>query len=701
MSHSPQSLLLDFPYPSVTHPDHERRRRHSHHQSSPRSRFPLSIKSRRRVISEMTKVDDSRDRDLIRRAEAGARLLVNAGPGTGKTEIAAQRMGSLIGTGLSPGQLLVLSFSRSAVRNLTGRLVRVTDSDDHTLEELRHVSIRTFDSWSFRMLRLLGYPASTLLARGHDENIAALTASMTGTERDKIRALAGDRRHLIVDEFQDLPGVRGELVLALLDLLAPPGQAGTGFTVLGDPAQAIYGFAAGSKERGFPTPAEYWKTIKDTYGADLKVLTLSHNFRADKPLAELSSSLREVLLSQRTDAEKLRIVREEVAKLPPPEAPVGPSWLSGDDARSRAILTRTNGEALRVLQSLFGWNVKGGATPVRLHAGSHASFPPAWVAALLGPLRSSHLPKSQFRKIYSHLTQAWGDATSRSVGLPSERVAWLRLCRASGVSEDASGIQLPELRSRLRWPDAFPDDQVAGEDGLVVTTIHQSKGLEFDIVTVLDAPRDGLESDDDEESGNRSILEEAKVHYVAVTRAGRQLTRLDGEKLRQAPRARKLQGDRERLCYWQYGRINLEMGLRGDIDPFGFVDSHLHDGNDAVAKLQEFLLQNARALQGHKVMLLKRNNNGKAVWHIHLQEEDQPTLLIGRTAAQLTFDLLNVLHGRGYALPSRIFNLRIAAIGTVSSDAEFALDDPYRTSRLWLGVSLFGTGDFKTYKSKG
>lgn len=649
----------------------------------------------------MTRTDDSRDRDHIRRAEAGARLLVNAGPGTGKTEIAAQRMASLIGNGLSPGQLLVLSFSRSAVRNLTRRLVRVTDSDDRTLEELRHVSIRTFDSWAFRMLRLLGHPAPTLLARGHDENIAALTASMTGAERDRLRALTGDRRHLIVDEFQDLPGVRGQLVLALLDLLAPPGQAGTGFTVLGDPAQAIYGFAAGSKEPEFPTPAEYWKTIKDTYGADLKVFTLSHNFRADKPLAELSSSLRNVLLSQRADAEKLKIVREEVAKLPSPETPVGPSWLNCGDARSRAILTRTNGESLRVLKCLFGRDVEGGASPVQLRAGNHASLPPAWVAALLGPLRSQQLRKSQFGRIYGHLTQAWGDATSRSLGLPSETGTWLRLCRASGAPEDANSIQLPDLRTRLSWPDAFPDDQVAGEDGLVVTTIHQSKGLEFEIVTVLDAPRDDLEGEDDDGSHDPSVLEEASVHYVAVTRAGHALNRLDGEGLHRPPKKWTLQNNRERLCHWQNGWMNMEMGLRGDIDPFGFVDPDLHGGTDAVTELQDFLLHNAHSLQGHKVMLCKRASDGKANWHIHLQEGNRPARLIGRTTSQLTYDLLHILHGKGYALPSRIFNLRIAAVGTVGSDSEFALDDPYRISRLWLGVSLFGTGDFRTVKGGG
>ena len=640
--------------------------------------------------------EDEPQRERVRSAGAAARLLVEAGPGTGKTEMAAVRMAGLVRAGLSPGELLVLSFSRSAVRNLTERLGRLEGADDRVLEELRHVSIRTFDSWAFRMLRQLQNPAPMLLARGHDENIEALTGLIRGRQRETVRKLTGDRRHLIVDEFQDLPGVRGELVLALLDLLSPPGRPGAGFTILGDLAQAIYGFAANRAGRRFPTPAEYWKSVTDAYGGELDVVTLTHNYRAARPLADLSSSLRQVLLSGRTDDEKLRIVREAVVALPASPEPANPAWLDNADSGSRAILTRTNGESLGVLTHLFGRDVEGGATPVRLRAGNHASLPPAWIAALLGRLRSPELPKSQFRRIYDHLTGEWDDATCRRLGLPAAEVTWSRLCRASGAPEDATRVRIPELRSRLKWPDSFPDDQLAGEDGLLVTTIHQSKGLEFDIVTVLDAPRNAHEGAGGDGRDDASVLEEAKVNYVAVTRAGRELNRMDGGELREAPRAWKLRNGRVRLRHWRNGRMNLEVGLTGDIDPFGFVDPGLHGGTEAVARVQDSLLRGARSLQGHKVMLLKRPRDGKAVWHIHVQTPDGAGLLIGRTAPQLSYDLLEMVYEKGFALPGKIFNLRIAGVGTFASDAEFALEEPYRTSRLWLGVSLFGTGDFGT-----
>ena len=644
---------------------------------------------------------DEAQRERIRSAPARARLLVAAGPGTGKTEMAAVRMAGLVRKGLPPGQLLVLSFSRSAVRNLTDRLARLGGTDDRVLEELRHVSIRTFDSWTFRMLRLLGSPAAALLERGHDENIEELAGLIGGRRRETIRGLIGDRRHLIVDEFQDLPGVRGELVLSLLDLVAPPARTGAGFTILGDRAQAIYAFAATPGGSTFPTPAEYWERVREWYGAELECVELTHNYRTDRPLADLSSSLRRVLLSGRSDDDKLRIVREAVAELPPAAEPEDASWLGDVLPGSRAILTRTNGESLRVLARLFGKDVEGGATPVRLRAGNYASLPPAWIGALLGCLRSAELPRSQFGRIYDHLTAEWDAATCRSLGLPDAEVTWSRLCRASGARQDALRIRIPELRSRLNWPDAFPDDQLSGEDGLLVTTIHQSKGLEFDIVTVLDAARDAREETGGERGNHESALDEANVNYVAVTRASKDLRRMDGTKLYRSPRRWRLRSGRERLCHWRNGWVNVEVGLRGDLDPFGFVDPGLHGGSEAVAEVQAHLLRGARTLLGHKVLLVKRAHGGKALWHVHLQTpDDQAGLLMGRTAAQVSYDLLEMVYERGFALPIRIYNLRIAGVGTVASDDEFVLEEPYRTSRLWLGVSLFGTGDFRTFRRK-
>jgi DNA helicase-2/ATP-dependent DNA helicase PcrA len=136
-------------------------------------------------------------------------LLVLAGPGAGKTEVSARRIAALLSQGLSAPNLLVLSFSRSAVRTLTKRLARLDGLDgldEQVLEELRHVSIRTFDSWAFRMLRRLGSDSDELLRRSHDENIAALVDVLRTPQAAEVqRVLKGVRPRLLLASTSRLP----------------------------------------------------------------------------------------------------------------------------------------------------------------------------------------------------------------------------------------------------------------------------------------------------------------------------------------------------------------------------------------------------------------------------------------------------------------------------------------------------------------
>jgi DNA helicase-2/ATP-dependent DNA helicase PcrA len=653
------------------------------------------------TLHKMQIQDDSDVRRDTVEAPASARQLVEAGPGTGKTELAARRIADLIRRELSPGQILVLSFSRSAVQTLTRRLGLLGDSDARVVEELRHLSIRTFDSWAFRMLRLMGESPANLLARGHDRNIAELTKLASGPRRDELRSFIGERRHLIVDEFQDLPGVRGDLVLALLDLLAQPSSSDCGFTILGDPAQAIYAFARGNRDDGtpYPSPQEYWRKVCATYGQELSQKTLSRNYRAQPALAQLSAELRKILLGGQAEEDKLRAIKAAVSALPSPEERLGRGMLQSGAGGSRAILTHTNGEALRVLKKIMGSEVEGTELPLLLKAGSHANLPPAWIAALLRKMRSTSLPRSQFGKVYKHLTAQWTETTRKRLGLPEEEFAWARLARGSGAPDDTTSIDVPELRARLGWPDTFPDDQPLVEGGVIITTVHQSKGMEFDVVTVLEEPSRETSSEHDEDDSTAS--DQASVAYVAMTRAAKKLERVDYCEIYTPPTHWKFADSRRRLCHWRSGWVNMEMGLKGDLDPLGFVDPTFLGGLEGVEKLQSFLVAEASKLVGRKVMLCKQTTNGKAEWHIHLQIGDTPGQLIGRTTNQLSLDLLHMLHGKGFPLPSRIFNLRISSVGTVTSDNLSNLGEPERTSGLWLGVGLFGTGDFKTIRRTG
>ncbi|MBA7705014.1 hypothetical protein ES703_113838 [subsurface metagenome] len=93
------------------------------------------------------------------------------------------------------------------------------------------------------------------------------------------------------------------------------------------------------------------------------------------------------------------------------------------------------------------------------------------------------------------------------------------------------------------------------------------------------------------------------------------------------------------------------------------------------------------------------------VYDIALQEDDRPGLVLGRTSKGLTEDLLDIMFGlrnsRQYALPTRIFELRISQITTVVGDAltEKNIASPWNYSKLWLGIIFHGLGFFQ-YKFK-
>ena len=630
-------------------------------------------------------------------------LLVEAGPGTGKTQVAAMRLVHLLQGGLQPAQILVLSFSRSAVATLMRRIAGLQLGDERMMEDLRHLAIRTFDSWTFRMLRQNGAAVPDLLARSYEENIVALTDALADGANSGIEARLKGIRHVIVDEFQDLPGVRAQMVIELLSRLNHGHTPRVGFTVLGDPAQAIYRFA--NRVSDHPSLPDPWENLKTRMGNKLREVALVRNHRSTEKLAAMAASMRKILQARILVPEKkLAAMQRFLEGLPASsaDAKLGPEWLTQRPAGSVAILTRTNGEALRVAKMILGESVEGPAVPVRLRLAGTSPSAPAWIAVLLSRFKPKTISRATFDVVYDKIDLEDGDAARAALQIPPREVAWRRLARASGVSDAASSIDLDALHERLDWPDAFPDDQVSEDADVCITTIHQAKGMEFDSVALLDArSRADGESPDDP-------LEEANVGFVAITRAGKQLGRIPSSCIYKAPYEWRSPSGRSRHVAW--GRMqNVQFGLPGDIEADSFVDKDIHGGEEQVGKLQKELLLRAAELRGHKVILKRvhavedSSRARDARYDVHLQVGKLEGLLLGRTAQQVTHDLLALLWNKGYSLPNMIYNLRINDVVTMTGhgDTKESVPDPWRSSRLWLGVTLSGTGDFRTWKRNG
>lgn len=628
--------------------------------------------------------------------DVAVRQIVLAGPGTGKTQTVALRVEHLIRSKVRPAQILILSFSRSAVRTLMRRLAQFSNANEDTLHDLRHISIRTFDSWTFRVLRQLGFVPRELLRGSHDINIALLVSLMRGERGDEVRELLSGVRHVVVDEFQDLSGVRGLLVCNLLELIAPPGHKGAGFTVLGDEAQAIYGFAARNDEglQGIST-VEMMDRIRKAYAKEVVVSELKTNHRSTPELASLSLHLRNILVSKVSGEKKLDAMQKIMERVPHLEGDVDLSTYRQLGADTMAILTRTNGEAIRVYQQLMGKQVSAPDITVVMGAGSQARSVPAWIGAILGRFPGSTVTRSQFGKIYHHL---FGKAAEEKnpLDVPEEGAAWKLLTVAVGTDETATSFEMRMLRERMDWRDFLPDDLAVQTGALHIMTIHQSKGMEFDAVSLLERDHDGRE--------NEEPQEEASVIFVGITRAGKILHQVPRDQLKPSlvPHLYN-HGSRTRWERWWNGWMNLEIGLQGDVAPGSFIDSRVHASEDAVAQLQDMLAREAGNLRGRKVMLCKRQLAGseKYVYGIHLQTEaDGAGQLLGTTSQQLTMDIVHRVWGLGYALPQKIFNLRVADVVTMGlrGDDVTGLVKPWAKSGIWLGVNVYGTGDFKTYK---
>lgn len=653
-----------------------------------------------------THVELTDEQKAVAYAEFTARVLVEAGPGTGKTETVAHRLVNLLEQGLRPSEILVLSFSRNAVKTLATRIERMQTEAARHVEELRYLSVRTFDSWTFRTLRQLNFQPGDLLHRTYDENIHELITHLKGDNRNQVTDLLQRVRHVIVDEFQDLSGVRGALVIELLKALAPPGKPGVGFTVLGDPAQAIYGFALenGLEEYSPLTSGALVQKLRERYDGHVVVLSLDTNFRAKGKLASVMTNLRRLLLRRASGKTKYRSMVDVTDRIAALDGELSPDVLLREEIGSAAVLTYSNGEAIRVAQKLAEASEGVNSIPVRLHARSQPVAVPAWLGATLGPLQDNSLARTRFQRIYRHLYSGDGELRAKVLAVPPEDVAWQRLARATGVAPDATVIDLAALRARLQWTDLLPDDEGVQRSGIHVMTIHQSKGMEFDAVAVM---TDSLESRKLENEAQH--VEAANVIFVGMTRAAKKLFRV-GEGQTYGPlKTGNFGNDRSRWYSWRNGWMNIEAGIKGDVDPVGFVDRRVFGENGALAseetikECQQFLAVNAAALRGRKVMLCKWKLPGAAnkyTYRIHLQQGDEAGPVLGVMSDHLTLDLLGMLWKKGYGLPSRAFNLRIADVVTMGTERELpdSVAMPWAKSRLWLGVNVYGTADFRTFK---
>ena len=423
--------------------------------------------------------NDSQE-DFIAQIQSGSCLVI-APPGTGKTHVLVQGLAKIIKAGgfeFEADQLVVLTFSRAAVGELRARLSALAKSSG--LEGLRYVTVRTFDSFVTDLLRRDCNP-DFLRRKSYDERIRYFVDGLNSLPVSEERVAA--MRYLFVDEVQDLVGVRADLTLDLAGrVLASGGNA----IMLGDPAQAIYDWQV-KKDPEATTSAAFLQKAKEILGPRILRFGKSYRFSGGQ-MERLSGELRDAM----GDGDRPDTVRVATALAALPRLTFSASALSPLVAggASAAVLTRDNLEAWQVASWLRAQGV-----PVEHWRGARGGTWPPWMALVLRGWAMGQMRLAT-------LEQRWRE---RNCGAADKLASARDLLETLGVLDDDM-LDIEALR-RCLLTQAPPAIVKGG--GIVVSTIHRSKGLEFDHVLILEPAGTRWQGDP----------EDVRVLYVAATRA--------------------------------------------------------------------------------------------------------------------------------------------------------------------------------------
>lgn len=133
------------------------------------------------------------EQQLVIQAPASARLIVDAGPGTGKTATLCARIAWLLETAkLEPGEIWIISFTRTAVAEIRNRVSNYL----HHPAVVSGIKVATIDSHAWAMN--VGFNEDAVLSGGFDDNIRQVIKTITQNEH--AAEYIGSVKHLFIDE---------------------------------------------------------------------------------------------------------------------------------------------------------------------------------------------------------------------------------------------------------------------------------------------------------------------------------------------------------------------------------------------------------------------------------------------------------------------------------------------------------------------
>ena len=526
------------------------------------------------------------------------------------------------------------------------------------------MKMATFDSLAARLRFEFSPVDPAEIDGGFDENIAE-TISLLESENITVTDYLEGLEHIVVDEAQDVTGERKLLVASLLRHVSPS----CGITTFADLAQAIYGFNERDMEDG-KTPS-LWDALCDDQSMNFRSLSLTVDHRTrNEALKELYANARRLLKDDSLQPEqKYWCLREMINDAATGTVP----GIANQDvgySRNSMILFRSRGELLSAATDLW---CRGERARIRLTSDvTHLS---PWIGAVLGTCNGT-------------MNRAGFDAAWQEVWPPVESVtgdsAWSMLRRSAG--KGGGEISLDNLANRLSSPSPpihFVED-VPGNRGPVLSTIHGAKGREAERVTLMLPSGRGHDGTDWDE--------EARVLFVGATRACASLH--VGGRQRGAGRL-----ESGRLWNrWRWGGADhARVQIRSeDIDCLAQISTGINGSGAAVASTQEHLWSLANKITPLEAVRLE-DSDCFSLYEVKpggTQGEKPVGFLTGDLMGDL-WEICNMVRGNT-AHPARrirgfwMIGARTVAARDAPAIATGDLDERYLSGRIWLAPIVAG-----------
>lgn len=406
-------------------------------------------------------------------------IVVAAGPGSGKTRVLVHKLASLLMLeDVKHEQLLMLTFSRAAAIEFKQRLMGLIGNAAHFVE------IKTFHSYCFDLLGRIGNLDDA-------QDVVAHAAQMITDGEVEPNRIA--KTVLVIDEAQDMSANEYALVHALM-------TANDDMRVIavGDDDQNIYEFRGSNSEH-------MRQLLKDSGG---RFIEMTENYRSAQHIVQFANTFVQGIRDRMKSTPIVSMNQEEgLVNLTHHSStymyePVVQDLLKHRGQGTTCILTQTNEEAV-ILVALLR---KQGLHSKLIQSMDGFRF---WNMAEVRMFLKLIETRANTPLIAD---EVWNDAKRKTFEMyaTSDSLHYLQRC-IQLFEETNNAKYLTDFKEFVFESSVEDFCDLTGAD-VVVSTIHKSKGREFDdVYMLLDEPR--------------HITDDTlRRYYVGITRAKHSLS---------------------------------------------------------------------------------------------------------------------------------------------------------------------------------